>query len=312
MDFYLNELSLHNQFTSFETFSESLENILSIRSLLKKHNKVLFCYTILLDFNVYANANLRQVINNFDRDKKLLILSWLTKDGPFWEENRHHLPDEYYEYIDDVVTDKSLAEVAFNISNNHQSSTISFSPSNFEFTPLIVKWCRSDNPIHYLNIINYWQKNEVENYLQNSDSEIDSWASLITKIKRDFPTLILLDSFSEGLQGEPFNFSIAKQAYNLISILEDIKSSLNNDDSPSAKTNEMIENYFKRGKNSLFTDCSESELNNPVLRNKVTFGGRIYSMHGKIRHRFFRLHFSWPILKSQPTTLAYLGQKLTK
>lgn len=314
MDFYLNELSLHNQFATFNDFNVSLENILAIRISIKRYNKVLYCYSSILNSEVYANLSLRHVLNNIsndDRDKKILILSWLTKDGPFWEVVREHSPDEYYEYIDEVVTDKSLAEVAFKISQNQIASSVSFSPSNFETSPLIIKWRPSDNSTHYINIINYWQKNEVENYLQNSDPEIDSWETMFDRIRRDYPSFQLLNSFLAGIQGEPFNLSIAKRALQLVSCLDDYKISLNPDNSCSEKTNEIIVKFFT-GANALFSDSSDSEKNDPVKRKKLTIEGNFYPMHGKIRHRVFRLHFSWPILKSQPTILAYLGPKLTK
>jgi hypothetical protein len=314
MDFYLNELSLHNQFTAFNDFSVSLENILAIRTLIKRYNKALYCYSSILNSEVYANTSLRHVLNNFnndDRDKKILILSWLDKNGPFWDSNRRHSPNEYYTFNDDVVTDKTLAEVAFNNSINQISSTISFSPSHFQLSPLIIQLHRDDASIVYFRITNYWKIIEVEQLLQNSDAEIDSWDSMIDRIKRDYPSFQLLNSFSEGLRDEPFNSSIANRAFHLVSYLNDYKNSLNPDNSCSEKTNEIINKFFT-GNKALFSDSSDTEKNDPVKKNRLTIEGNFYPMHGKIRHRAFRLHFSWPILKSQPIILAYLGQKLTK
>jgi hypothetical protein len=312
MNFYLNDLSLHNQFLSLHDFSISLDNIFLMRSEIKKNNNVLYCFPTLLESIICNDKSLAQLVNNLERDKKDLLYTWLYKNGgPFWITDRKHSPNDYFEYDEELITNSSIAEAAFNSIEGTLSSTISFTPSNFELSPLLIKWVYNDPEFKAINLNNYWLVQSIIELLFVSEPDFDSWDSLIKKIENKFPSFELLDSFSEGLHGEPFNLSIANRAFQLIFYLNEYKDSLNADNSPSVKTNEIITKFFT-GKNALFSDSSTTEKNDPLYKSKLTIEGNFYPMHGKIRHRTFRLHFSWPILKEKNTILAYLGQKLTK
>ena len=78
---------------------------------------------------------------------------------------------------------------------------------------------------------------------------------------------------------------------------------------------EIIKNYFS-GDRALFT--GESVTNQKSFNREMTFrrtSGDSYfaHWHGKISHRFFRLHFEWPLSKDRKKLeVFYLGPKITK
>ncbi len=82
---------------------------------------------------------------------------------------------------------------------------------------------------------------------------------------------------------------------------------------PAAR--EIVETYFI-GDRALFT--GESATNQRVFAKDMTFrqasGGDYFAhWHGKIGHRFFRMHFEWPLEKHRKKLeIFYLGPKITK
>jgi hypothetical protein len=97
-------------------------------------------------------------------------------------------------------------------------------------------------------------------------------------------------------------------------------ASRNADGSASERTNEIVRTLFSNaaGAEPLFT--AESSSNQHAFKKELSFPdpnapGRIIfaHWHGKIRHRFFRMHFEWPVPRtSGQMKVLYLGPKLTK
>src|SRR5262249_31800146 len=123
-----------------------------------------------------------------------------------------------------------------------------------------------------------------------------------------------------NLQAEPFNTAISDRAQELCRHLDEYMASRKADGSPSERTNEIVRTLFTSaaGAEPLFT--GESRTNQETFRNELTFpdpnvpGRTIFAhWHGKIRHRFFRMHFEWPVAQaSLQIKVLYLGPKLTK
>jgi hypothetical protein len=137
-----------------------------------------------------------------------------------------------------------------------------------------------------------------------------------------FPRLSFPNQFytNQLLQGEPFSAVIADRVQELCRLLNEYMASRQGDGSDSGRTVEMVRAHFSgaAGARPLFT--GESVSNQTAFRTQMTFpdpgspGKDIFAhWHGKISHRYFRMHFEWPVPRgSRQMKVLYLGPKLTK
>src|SRR6266498_2267521 len=110
MTFYLNELSLHNQFHNQEQFLNSVRLLWGCKELLRRYQYGLNCSQLALGNRpVIKGLNFRGAIGNLqNRDLQRIILRWVDQEGPFWDDDqiRVHSPDDYFsDEADEIVTD---------------------------------------------------------------------------------------------------------------------------------------------------------------------------------------------------------------
>lgn len=317
MSFYLNELSLHNQFASLTHFNNSLKVVLNIRrELINNDYLLLFCNKLKNRF-IYSGKNFKTVFEEMTEDNiKRSIRIWLSSAESNWESVRLHDDKDTFIYNEENIINYSLAEISSRILCDTDCTSISFAPSDLCSNPLIIEYHIEGKKNKDINITNFWSILLFRTFLKGLEKKIDSWEELSIQIIKKFPNFKLLDSFQNNLEGCPFNESIANRTLELMFILDDYRESLNEDNSRSEESNKIYEQYFKR-KNAIFTDASSTEKRDPIYKKKMTFkdpkGNDIECFnHGKIKQREFRLHYSTPITKKGNNYIAYLGEKLTK
>lgn len=314
MKFFLNELSLHSQFNTIQEFLSALKEIFLCRDEISKVGYRLYCTRSMLSCPTLNNETFQQtVLKSRNPNLKRNVMIWLSKNGPFWDESPEHSSDDYFEHDEEIMTDSSLGEAAFTIAHNQKAGTLSFHPSNFLKTPLIVTWHRISGQI-LIEVPNFWDATTLQNHLKQERAPISSWVDLLNRSATDFPHLTFLDSVHDSLEGEPFNSTIAERVMQLLGILNTLQTSFDEQGNRTQQGHEIMDLYFRR-QNAIFTD--ESDSNKIKFSKELTFkkaaGTEIFCpFHGKIRHRTFRLHFSWPIRDKSPLYIAYIGPKLTK
>ena len=315
MDFFLNELSLHNQFESFPQFLSSLQTIFKCKDNIERYGFRLYCERKITNRKVLKNHTFSSIIfsqQNLDLKRKVGI--WLQKTGPFWDDLPRHDPDDYFEYEQEPLENASLAEVAFLIaSEQRQYSTLSFRPSQFGKTPLLVRWYKTDPP-YEVEILNFWEHDTLQSQLEQLRPPVTSWIDLIERAKSDFPNLIFLDSVELSLEGEAFSSVIADRVTFQLELLNKFADYIDDQGRRTKIGHELYESYFM-GDRAVFSD--ESVSNKRDFQNALIFkkpdGEEIFCpFHGKISHRTFRIHFSWPIRNNEPIYIAYIGPKITK
>jgi len=313
MELFVNELSLHGQFHSADSFLSSLKELMQCRNVTKRYQYPLYCSRSIIHRSVSGDIPFNQAVaNRGDITRKVKI--WLDKHGPFWDEPPDHDPDEWYEWDERIVTETSLGEASFKLSRNKYSVIISFSPSDFLFNPLKIIWKQSDSVQDNLEVSNFWCSEELDGFLQQYRPLPDSWTALVEQAKADFPHLTLLDSVPTALQGHPFSITIARHALRLLSILNTLKVSFDSEGAFTSEGHELLQKFF-HGDKAAFSD--ESASNKALFKKELTFetpdGEKIFCpYHGKISRLFFRIHHSWPIRHDEPLYIAYIGPKITK
>lgn len=315
MDFFVNELSLHSQFNSSSTFVSALKEIVSCRSVADRYRHPFWCPRTLAAREALPGLSLREAVRQ-TRDTNIirLVMAWLDRHGPFWDDARAHSPDDYFEHDGKVVTDCGLGEAAFRLASEQAAAVVGFADSSFCRSPLQVIWRRSDEFSDALDLLNFWQRAALEAYILDQQATPQSWSELITQARVRYRQLIFVDSVMDGLLGEPFSPTIAERVLVLLGILDRLRSCFDADARFSAEGHQLLQQYF-HGDRALFTD--ESETNKKTFARQLTFrlpnGETLFCpYHGKISFRYYRIHHSWPIRPDAPLYIAYIGPKITR
>lgn len=321
MEFFVNEMSLHSQFHDVARFVDALRQVYEGRNEIERFGFRCFCNLALSGRPVTPVSSFQRFIQrSANHDLRNSVLAWISKSGPFWETSasRHDANELFTSIIggaEEIVTDTSLAEAAFRTESGIKASFLSFSPSDFLFTPVKVCWSHADGRDRNLEISNSWELEELARRLRELEPPVNSWNGLLEWGLRRCQRLTFADNLLEFLGGQPFG-SLAKDIQLLLLVLDELNGCYNADGSLNQRGGDLIQLYFV-GESPKFTD--ESDPNKVRFRAEMTFrrpGGTdemFCPFHGKIKSRQFRIHFNWP--KENPTDplyIVYIGPKLTK
>jgi hypothetical protein len=249
------------------------------------------------------------------------ILAWLDRHGPFIDDNRTPEIDDYFQYAGMLVTDSGLGEAARRVKNGAHASTFSFAGGAIDFavSPLLIDHGLAEERLGQYPVGNVWTIEDLVQLALSAGPPIASWRALIEAARVRFPHLIIPDSVYEHpiLSREPFEISIADRALELFGYLDEYTKDRGVEGAEGPIARGIIAKHFV-GERALFS--GESPTNQRAFRRELTFidplspSRSIFAhWHGKISHRFFRVHFEWPSSAGQTAlTIVYLGPKLTK
>jgi hypothetical protein len=168
-------------------------------------------------------------------------------------------------------------------------------------------------------IENFWEINQLTASAIEASGPIVSWRLLIESAKQRFPRLLIPDAIFQDarLAREPFDAVIRDRTLTLLGYLDLYMSDRGPNAAEGATAQGIIKDYFT-GDRALFS--GESPNNQQEFKKDLTFpdpisnGSTIFAhWHGKISHRFFRLHFEWPVPNENDLLkVVYLGPKITK
>lgn len=316
MDVLLNELSLHGQFTNVLAFQTAIDKIMSARSKMRQFGSELRCHRNLTQAKVTHELSLQQIVSQLDRNKRGALMSWLTKEGPFWEDSRQHEVDDWLEFQNTIITDTALGESAYRYFNGSNSQAFSFSPSDWQFTPITVNWHRNNSEIVDIDVINHWDANSLDDALQEKASPITSWQQLTKDMPIRCPNLSFSDDSFNPLYPHPFVHSAAQRIVELLETLNKFKNCFDDQGQRTTEGGRLYQDHFAK-KKGWFTDSSDDEK--IVFKNELTFNypndkdEKLFcSWHGKIKTPQIRIHFSYPIYDDEPLYVPYIGPKITK
>lgn len=315
MDFFVNELSLHGQFESVSSFLPALKQLLQCRETVVRYTYRIYCLRAIGQQPVTSNFNFRQSVMQIpNRDIVRLVLAWVDKHGPFLDEVWERNPSEWFEHAGMVVTDYSLGEAAWRKLHEVDITLLSFTPSNFIKNPLSVTWKSDDTNQTEYDIYNFWELSDLDQHCISCRTPIVSWEEMLIRLQSDYSELTFLESILSTLGSEPFSPIVAKHVEQILAIINKLRTCFDEQGTMTAEGHILLQEYF-HGDRALFSD--ESDTNKVRFRQEMTFKlpneGMIFcSFHGKIKHRQFRIHFSWPIRRMEPIYIAYIGPKITK
>ena len=314
MELLLNDLSIHEQFYDVAEFREAVGRILNMRRLARQFGRDLQCHRNTVNRRINPSTSVFEAVQTFTRDEKRLLLSWLTRHGPFWEDVVEHDPNDWLECGGNVVTDTAVGEAAYCLMVGIDRRLVSLSPSSWRYSPVPVTLVTNGRIT--TKVSNWWEETELANALERAEPPITTWKQLeATSVARCKRLTFSKDSFAP-LNGRPFVHGAAYRIISLLNILDRLMGCVDGSGRRTPEGNQILQDHFTGG-NAWFTDSSDTEKRN--FRNQLTFpnpdmpgSNLVCTWHGKIRTEVIRLHFSWPVPAGQPLYVVYVGPKLTK
>lgn len=322
MRWYVNDTSLQGQYEEPFHFMEILDELMELRLRFDALRTRLYVTNNFSGATVQHGVSLRQLLQRPQyKSKQSLVLRWLANTGPFFEDDRSPEGDDYFECEDLDVTDAGLGECARRIKAGEQAATFSFSGGERDFakTPLIVNHGIPEDHLGSYEIRNLWKTGDLHSALVNALPAPGNWRELVETARLRFPKLLLPDAIhlSPALAREAFDSIISDRALVLLGHLNRYMIGRRLDGSETEASQNIIRDHFT-GDRAAFT--GESPTNREIFKDGLTFPDpsavelRIFAhWHGKISHRFFRLHFEWPVpTAANQLKVLYLGPKITK
>lgn len=253
------------------------------------------------------------------REEKGLILAWITKQGPFIDDDRLDEQDDYFEFEGQDVTDQGLGEAARRINATEAAAVVSFLGGAFDFerTPLSVQHGLAEEPLGHLSVPNIWKAEDLLAAALKLLDDPTSWAQLIDAMNSRFDRLKISDAILGQLNDSTFYPAVAKRVLVLLGILQKYMEGRQSDGTVGQRSMELYQQFFT-GERARFSD--ESDANKHEFKNEMTFGDPddgtkmiFCPWHGKIQTPQFRIHFEWPVPPQQSQLkIVYIGPKITK
>ena len=317
MELLVNELSIHGQFYDLGAFRSALMQIMGIRRTARRYGRELHCHRKILNAQVTRSMSLPQAIRRLAKGEQQSAMQWLTRHGPFWEDERRHDPDEYLECNGDVVTDTAVGEAAYRCLDRIETGLVSLIPSSWDFSPAVVRWWKSDEEMETVEVPNYWDANTLEITLRTTPSQITSWEILANMSKTRCTRLTFSSDCFYPLKGYPFAPKSARDILNRLETLNQLKTCFDSEGRRTTEGHRLYQKHFT-GDLAWFSDSSATEKND--FQTDMTFphpdisGHSLFCpWHGKVNYTLpLRIHFSWPVAAVDPLYVVYVGPKITR
>lgn len=321
MEWHINDLSLSGQYADEQAFRAALEPLLQLRRREPLLQSSLYCSRMLRGCKVTVMYDFKDAVRaTGDKNYINLVLGWIDKSGPFWDDTRQFNEDDYFEYQGTNVTDQGMGEAARRILVGNAANSFSFPLTGFVSSPLTVQHGLSEAPIGFVEIENHWQITQIESALE-SCRKFNSWLEMQEEIKRRFGQLIFSADAVDKLLPLPFSKPVMERIFHLLSLLNQLVLASDASGKLSREGEEVLKNYFAgatAGKTPLFKP--ESTDNQHNFKNDLTFRDPrddskdlFCHWHGKIQTPQTRIHFEWPRPRGQrEIKVVYIGPKITK
>jgi hypothetical protein len=322
VELLVNELSLHGQFIDLASFRDAIQRFMSIRAVAHQFGRELHCHKDMAQARVTPTITMPQAIQALTHDERRAFLSWITRNGPFWKDIQEHDPDDWLEWNNEIVTDTAVGEAAWCCLNDIKRDLVSLTPSNWQFTPVLVDWISGSGSKKTIEVVNHWDAAALEIILRVEPVPMNSWAQL-TELAMARCTLL---TFSEDafvpLNGHPFFPSAALRLLSVLGTLNRYKSCFDANGQRTTEGNELYQDFFtgakgQGGRGAIFTDSSDDEK--VKFKNELTFKHPdnasetlFCPWHGKVQTPQLRVHFSSPVRANEPLYVVFVGPKITK
>jgi hypothetical protein len=289
---------------------------MAIRQIARRFGRELHCDRNIAHARVMQAMTMPQAIQALAVDERRALMQWLTRHGPFWEDNRVHAPDDYLECHETVVTDSALGEAAYCCFHGVERQLVSLVPSAWQFSPLAVRWTGGSGVEKTIGVINHWDPDDLEAALEAAPVPLASWEQLQTVATARNLNLRFSAHAFDNLLGHPFVPGAAQRVLILLDTLHRFRGCVDEHGQRTPEGQRLYQDHFT-GDRAWFSDSSDTEKH--TFRNELAFphptleGQSLFCpWHGKISTNPLRIHFTWPVGADERLYVMYVGPKITK
>jgi len=219
MDLLVNELSIHEQFHDADDLERAFIQLIKMRSIARGYKREIKCTQHIYNCKPIPGVELLPAISQVStQNLRRIILGWLTRYGPFWDDAQEHSANDYLEYDGEIVTETAIEESAFRNLNGRDCGLISVAPSDWTINPVHVCWRRQDDDTVITQVGNWWDPQELEQW----NFPLTSWEELEDFCVLRFTELIFFEKSFNPLIKFPFSKSATRKIQDLLHILNSI------------------------------------------------------------------------------------------
>lgn len=311
MDFFFNELSIHNQFQSKNDFKAAVYQFRSYREAVTKDGFRLYLHRNIFERPVLGNTFRKGIQKYFERQQVRTLMNWFSKDGFFLPDDacadsEDHFVCYYPEGAEEEskdITKSALAECAFRNIAGEDTGSISLEQSKFSWSPIKVLFSQSDEAI----IDNYYTLHSLRHRLGDLRPPMSSWSVLLERIEH-LPKITFEPYAKTRLKANPFSQNVAEGIYARAKELSEMATATSLE-----QFNELFVKYAT-GTKARFSDSSASEKGN--FKDALTFlvdgEQQLCPYHGKVKIQQYRIHLIDRPAYDRSSRIVYIGPKLTK
>ena len=315
LELFVNDLSIAGQFPDVPAFLDAIGRIMKMRSVARQFGRDFHCHRNIVNAQVTRNMIMLQALQVLEHQERRAILQWFTHNGPFWDDDKLHSSDDYFECNEQIVTDTAIGEVGHYCYHGADQRLVTLTPSSWEFSPLTINWVLDAESTRHISIVNYWEQEPLEEALRSAPAQVESWEQLAEVCQTRCPDLTFVQGCFEPLRGYPFVVSAAERILILLDTLARFRRCSDEQGQRTKEGQQIYQDHFT-GK-SWFSDSSDSEKHQfreaLTFRNPEVGGENLFcTWHGKVKTPQIRIHFSWPVSTKNPLYVVYVGPKITK
>lgn len=288
---------------------------MQLRKLARQFGIGLYCTRELFNTPVTPELTFATATGRLNRDESRAVMQWVMQQGPFWDDDRRHDRGDWFECRGEIVTDLGLGEAAYRLAHKISCSVLSVVPSEWTTTPLVVDWIEGHHTTN-IDVRNDWEVASLRDWLSSAPASLKSWSELEAAAQQRCPNLTFsVDSF-QPLSGVPFNRGAAEHLLSRLTILDEMKNSIDPAGRRTDRGHEIYQKHFT-GDKAWFSDSSDTEKarfqSDLLFPHPAESGALLFcTWHGKVKTPQLRFHFTWPISPKDPLYVVYVGPKITK
>ncbi|NOX32862.1 MAG: hypothetical protein GXP56_03870 [Deltaproteobacteria bacterium] len=311
MEFFFNELSIHNQFQSKEEFKAAVHLFRRYRQAVTEAGFRLYIHRNIFERPALGNTFRKGIQKHFERQQVRTLMNWFSKDGFFLPDDACADTEDRFVcyYPEDVkakskdITKSALAECAFRKIAGEDAGSISLEQSKYSWSPIKVLLSQSDEAI----FDNDYTLHSLGQRLEGLLSPISSWSVLMKRIEQ-LPKVTIEPYMKTRLITNPFSQNIAEGIYTRAKELSEMTTATSLE-----QFNELFVKYAT-GTKARFSDSSSSEKRD--CKDALTFfiddEQRLCPYHGKVKIQQYRIHLVDRPAYGRSARVVYIGPKLTK
>ena len=276
----------------------------------------LYCASGMPNTEIRPGVRVSAVGWRLPRDKRGLLFQWVSKKGPFIEDDPQAADDDLFLFEGEDVTNLGLGEAARRTLAKRPAAALSpvqDPASRFAVDPLCVVHGLEEEPIGRVPVTNFHETNALADALRAARPEPETWPELLAEARARFDRLHIGSHCDRVLARPPYHPPGGRRVLELLDVLQRLMTEMDSGGRLSEAGEELRNTYFV-GERSWFSDESETRKHSPET---FTFpdpdgdGTLVCFWHGKVSTRAFRIHFEWPV--SPPVRrlrVVYIGPHL--